>query len=536
VKRDIGDACLNGDPEIARRFAFAADGWAAAVAGRGIDCPQPWADEDWSELRDFNASHGAPAETLAQIDRLRDPAARVAVTGQQAGLALGPLFTLYKALGAILLARKIEEETGVPVVPCFWIAAEDHDFEEVATVSWLSMSGEIESFQYQPANSVNGVSVGDVTIKPSLFDLIERLEATTAETEFRPQVIAWLRDGLENGGDLEGFFARVLLGLLGKYGLVALTPRLMGLRCQALSLFKKEIEQPGRLSKLVIESGNALEESGFQAALHRQPEDLNFFFYEDGKRCKLLWDNNKIALRIGDETVRTAAPGELLKEAEEDPRRLSCNVVTRPMCQDLALPTLGYIAGPGEIAYFAQLREAYETSGVFMPVIAPRPRAVLLDSRTKRFLAKAETTVEEFLKLTHAEFESRLAAKQDSSGGLQKLNELRQSLSESINGFRQQTADASPAVSKAIEKLAAGQDKGLRAIEQRMEREIAEQNQALLSQWQKAETWLRPHKKPQERVFSALAPLLVNYGMDAVDGLLRQIDPDQAEPQVIDLG
>ena len=97
--------------------------------------------------------------------------------------------------------------------------------------------------------------------------------------------------------------------------------------------------------------------------------------------------------------------------------------------------------------------------------------------------------------------------------------------------FRKDLDASSPAVSKAIEKLAGGQNKGLRTIEQRMEREIAEKNKSQTGQWQKTETWLRPNKKPQERVFSVLAPLLINYGMNTVDRLIENLDRVRTDPE-----
>jgi len=184
--RSIAEDFLAGDEALAARFAFSWRDWAGAVALRRERPAARWRDDDLEELRQFNRAAAAPPETLAQIERLADPATRVVATGQQAGLALGPLYTLYKALGAIARARRIEKELGVPTVPCFWVASEDHDFEEARKVVWLSRQGDMESFSYEPRAAVDGRSVGGIPVENGLQALVQRLEQTTAPTEFRP--------------------------------------------------------------------------------------------------------------------------------------------------------------------------------------------------------------------------------------------------------------------------------------------------------------------------------------------------------------
>ena len=533
--RSIAEDFLAGRQPIAARFAFAHDDWAGAVAMRRKRPAPPWADEDLEELRRFNAEAGAPGETLAQIHRLADPATRVVVAGQQAGLALGPLYTLYKALGAVARARRIEDRFGVPTVPCFWIAAEDHDFDEARTVFWLSQTGEIESFRYEPETPTDGLSVGDIPVEPQLRSLCRRLEETTAPTEFRPWVASWLDKALEQSPNLEALFARLLLGLLGRFGLVALTPRLMGFRRGAAALFHFELARPQWTSRQIIAAGQTLRSMGYEPVIHRRPTDLNFFFYEGRKRCKLVWEGDKIALRLGAQTLRLAQPDELRQAAEGHPDLLSCNVVSRPICQDLSLPTLGCLAGPAELAYFAQLREIYEGWSVPMPLIARRPSALLIDAPSARLLNTDGLSMAEVLEAEPQALARRLAARAAAAGGLEALGEARRALGESLRRLRERSGQTSASVDKAIDRLAEAQEKGLRLIEQRLERDLSERSQALLRRLTRAARWLHPHGKPQERVYSVLAPLLVNYGLPAIDRLAEQLDPERTDLQIINL-
>ncbi|MCX7017172.1 MAG: bacillithiol biosynthesis cysteine-adding enzyme BshC [Candidatus Sumerlaeota bacterium] len=470
--RSIAEDFVAGDEALAARFAFSWRDWAGAAALRRERPARPWSDDDWEELRRFNRDAGAPPETLAQIERLADPAARVVATGQQAGLALGPLYTLYKALGAIARARRIEKEFGVPTVPCFWVASEDHDFEEARTVVWLSQHGDMESFSYEPRAAVDGLSVGQIPVEDGLNALVQRLEQTTAPTEFRAWLLDWLATAIARSATLEWLFTRLLLSLLGRFGLVALVPRLLGLRRRAAELFEKELERPGWSSRAIIAAGEALARMGYPPALHRDPEDLNFFFYENGRRCKLVWEGDLIALRLSGETVRLAKPGELREAVQADPRRLSCNVAARPMCQDSALSTLGYLGGPGELAYFAQLREVYEGWSVPMPVIAPRPSVVLVDARARRTMEKDGLTLEALLKEKPDALSRKLALANGGGEFLEAASRAETAIRRAMDLLRDQAAPLAPAVDKAIDRLADANAKGLQTVRERMERAL----------------------------------------------------------------
>lgn len=529
-----GALCL-GAASIRERFPLAPDDWDGARAARDAHPAPPWSEDEWEELSQFNLAAGAPSAALESLRALRDPRAYAVVTGQQAGLALGPLYTLYKAIGAIRRARRLEQRWGVPVVPCFWIASEDHDFEEARSVCWLGQSGQRQTFRYEPAQDTADRPVGEIGVESSLYDLIERLEQTTAPTEFRPQVFEWLRQALAGSPNLEMLFAQLLMGLLGKHGLVCLAPRLLRFRRRALGIFRREIERPGELTRLLLEAGAALRRNGFEVLLHRREGDLNFFWMEDGRRLKLEWRQGKIAIGHGDGSPRLAEPGELLAAAQDDPRRLSGNVVTRPICQDLSLPTVAYIAGPGELAYFAQLREAYEACEAMMPIISRRPSAALLDAPASRLLAKTQIDARDLMEAGAADLARRLSVRPQDRQALQTLEDARNNAKRMLESLQGSLAGISPAIEKSVARLAETQEKGFATVAQRLERELAQRNEARMAAFERARQWLAPDGKPQERIFSALAPLLTNYGFEAIDRLVKGLDIDSDSTQIVDL-
>lgn len=534
-RRAIFDGYVQDDPPIRERFVHGPFGWQGADAARRQSPAPPWSDADLAELREFNRRNAASQATLDNIERLADPAARVIIAGQQPGLALGPLYTLYKALGAIRLARQAHDELGVPVIPCFWVASEDHDFEEIREVNWLGREGELASFRYEPASAAEGLVARAVRVEPSLGDLIRRLEETTADSEFKPWVMEWLRGAMDGADNLESFFTRCLHGLLGEYGIVAVSPFLMGLRRQAARLFEREINDPGASTRAILEAGGALADAGYAPGLHRSADDINFFLLREERRCKLSWDGRRIAIDDPRDGRSESDPAALAAQVRESPARISTNVVSRPIVQDTALPTIGCVAGPGEIAYFAQLREVYALWEAPMPPITPRPRVLLADSRVSRFLEKSDTTLGEFLDNDPKSLMRLVAMRTGSHKALAALVDAQQSLEEEAEHLASALGNISPSVAKAVEKLRESQAKAIETVERRLEQELLQRNTSQMRRLERVEQWLRPGGRPQERVYSALAPLLVNHGPEVIAALAGKIDPRQTDLHVVDL-
>lgn len=535
TKRGIFDGWLENDPAVLGRYAIASGDWAKAWAMREATPAPGWRDEDLAELHECNRSLGAGDATLRNVERMADPATRIIVTGQQTTIGLGPLYTLYKALGAILHARQQEASSKRAVVPCFWKASEDHDFEEVRSVNWLGADGGLQSLRYEPMLEVNGRSMADVPIEDSLYGLLDRLEQSTADTQFKGEVLAWLREALDHSSDLQGFFGRAMIGLLGQFGLVVLSPYLMGLRRHAVALFEKELSNPRESSRRVIQAAAELSAAGYAAGLHRQGNEINFFIYENGRRCKLSWDGDAVLVECAGEPVRHASAAELIELVRQSPRKLSTNVISRPVTQDAALSTLAYVAGPGELSYFAQLREVYELWHTPMPMIVPRPRVLLVDARVRRFFEKSGTTLEEFRQNDPKSFFRMVMMRSVTYDAQAKLIDAQKELEATTEKLSAAIGDVSPAVKKAVEKLKESQNRALQTVQERLDQELIQQNKSHVQRLERVEQWLRPNGQPQERVYSALSPLLINYGMQAIDRLLDEIDLEKTDEQVIQL-
>ena len=359
----LAQAYLRRDPAA---LAFYRHDWGSpadrAEAAREAAARDVARDVVAGVLVEQNRSWGASGADLRLADRLRDPDAVAVVTGQQLGLFAGPLYSVYKALSAVRYAARVEAETGRPVVPVFWLAGEDHDFEEVASAAF-SDGPDVRRVRYEAP--VVGGPVGRLVLDAdALGDTLRGLEAALPEGVGREEVLGLVRDVYRPGVTMRDAFARLLRRLAP--GLVLMSVDDPHLKALAEPVFRRELAGWAETHAALVDVSDRLVEAGFHAQISPLPVNL-FAFAEDGRRLPIdpVEGTDGFRLRGGPDVPLAA----LEKWA---PGRFSPNVVLRPVVQDVLLPTVAYVAGPGEAAYFAQLRPVYERFGVAMPVVWPR--------------------------------------------------------------------------------------------------------------------------------------------------------------------
>ncbi len=331
----------------------------------------------------------APAPAREAAAKLADAATVAVVTGQQAGLFGGPLYTLLKALTAIRLAARVSRDHGVAVVPVFWIDAEDHDWNEIAACGVLDGSQSWCEIRVGPPEGAGDRPVGGLHYTSQIDEAIGTLEQALQQTEFTREMIDALRVDYVAGRSVPEAFGRWLERWLGPLGLVVFDASDPEAKPFAASLFRAEIENAGRTTRLAVDAGNRLTALGYHAQVTPGEASVALFDLDTVRRpIKVAGDH----LTIGDDTVL----GEALAErAEQQPQTFSPNVLLRPLVQDTIFPTVCYIAGPNELAYLAQLRPVYESFGVPMPLIQPRATATILDSAAIRFLTRYNVRFED---------------------------------------------------------------------------------------------------------------------------------------------
>lgn len=344
------------------------------------------------------------------IELLKQQTTLAVVTGQQLGILGGPLYAFYKAFTAIQLARKLSSQhEGLSFVPVFWLEGEDHDLAEIASAHVLNAESQLETIHYRPSAIAPGdektwkKQVGPIVLEKAPLDaMMDELRKALPPTSFTDEIVALVRECYVPGRTMQEAFARLLAKYFAADGLLLFDAGPRDMKILGRELFRREIETSPQLSERIVLQSVKLEET-YHAQV--KPRALNLFFInDDGERLPIIEHERG----GGDATPhartfflkgsrKTFTLSELLRFVDEEPERFSPNVVLRPIYQDTLLPTVSYVAGPGEISYFAQFKPAYEWAGLPMPLIHPRLSATLIEERFERTFTKFQLTAEDVL-------------------------------------------------------------------------------------------------------------------------------------------
>ncbi len=492
-------------------------------------------------LAEQNAAWGADEATLALVDRLRDPASVAVVSGQQLGLFAGPLYTVYKALTAVRLAARVEAETGRPAVPVFWLADEDHDFEEVHAAVFT------DDEQVRTAAYDDGLAL-DAPARPPVGRIVldaARLAQTFAELEralpagpVRADALALARDAYRPGRTMRDAFAVLLRALVGacpgprSRGLVLMSADDARLKRLAAPVLIREAAQWRETAQILDDRSAALVAAGFHAQIAPSPLGL-FWIDDDGLRRPVdpldVGDTESDVTLRGTDVRWTAA--EWRARVAAHPERVSPNVVLRPLVQDTLLPTVAYVAGPGEAAYYAQIAPVYAAFGVPMPAIVPRLSLTLVEPGVRRTLGRYGLDVPDLrgdlnphwsrLALAGTDVPAAFAdARRDADALTARLDALAADVGGSLAGA---SGAMQAAIRKAIDRM---ESKTVR-VERRRHDDV----RARLA---RAQTALWPGGTLQER---ALAPLqlVALHGPDVFTRVIDAVPFDPTVHHVVDL-
>lgn len=338
-------------------------------------------------LEQINRAAGSGERSLGNIHLLREPDTVAVVTGQQAGLFTGPLYTIYKALSAIKMAECLSKN-GQKAVPVFWIATEDHDFKEVSTATVRGREGKLDEFAYRATESAATVPVGDIGIDDSISDVIDKLITSLPPTEFSVELKRLLTESYLDGEFFGKAFARLLAALFRDHGLILIDPLHAGVKKLAGPIYVKAIERSEAIVVRLVERSRELISDGFHAQVLVEDDYFPLFWHTDsGERTALRNAGNGVYRSKADRREFTLA--ELGEIAGNEPSRFSPGVMLRPVVQDYLLPTICYFGGGAEVAYFAQNSEVYR--------ILERPATTILHRQSFTIVeAKHGRTMEKF--------------------------------------------------------------------------------------------------------------------------------------------
>jgi bacillithiol biosynthesis cysteine-adding enzyme BshC len=482
-------------------------------------------------LEASNRRWGAAEETLKNIQLLRDEDCIAVVSGQQAGLFTGPLYTIYKALSAVKLAGCLRQRN-TKAVPVFWIAAEDHDFAEVAKAEFISRDCQLNSVEVSPAVHREGQPVGQVVTDESIESVVDELFGLLPHSEFADDMKALVLEAWQPGRGFVDSFARMMTSLLGSHGLIFLNPLDAGLKKLAAPIYSAAARQSSDIALAIEERSHALEEAGYHAQVMATANSFPLFLHDESgaRHAVTRTESGKYRAKEG-ATEYTST--ELAQLALDSPERFSPNVTLRAVVQDYLLPTIAYYGGAAEIAYFAQTAEVYRVLGRPATPILPRASLTMIERHAGRVLERYGLTLEDFFEgiepVIWKVVEEHLGV-----NTAKCFARTEQNVNDELDRLRKELEAIDPTLATALDTGRNKINYQLEGLRTRFVRAQMTRDEAAHRQLQRVFEQLYPSKDLQERHIN-ITSLLARHGTYVIEWIYNAINLGSNEHQVIKL-
>lgn len=480
-----------------------------------------------------NKALHAGSKTFANIDALGDAKTVAVVTGQQVGLFGGPLYTIYKTLTTIRLCKELRKwHRNTTFVPVFWLETEDHDFAEANHTTFLDETGAPATFEYTPAippddNAPNRGAVGKLTFDDGIDAVIAALEEKLPKTEFHPAVMKLLRKCYKPGVDFGTAFGMLMHALFHDDGLVLVNPLDPAVKRLLAPVFRRELETSPRVSEAIISRTAEIEEM-YHAQV--KARTINLFMLWKGGRYGIdpRRDHGDYWLKG---TRQYFSKEELMTMLEKEPERFSPNVVLRPICQDFLFPTVMYVGGPGEIAYFAQFKGAYDAFEMPMPVIYPRASVTLVEQRFATQLERLSMGLGEYLH-NPAEAVQKIVQAQSAVNLDELFAHSRATIEGAFDTLQTSIERIDKTLLGALTNAKEKTGQSLDVLAKKTMDAAVRGNETVTRQMDKLKASLYPNDVLQERALNILY-FLNKYGMEFLPAIAERISVDTFEHQAL---
>lgn len=471
-----------------------------------------------NHIEEYMKRFGLSDASLRNINLLKEDAL-VVVGGQQAGLLTGPLYAINKVISVIKLAEKQSELLDVPVVPVFWIAGEDHDYQEINHIFVKDNKSLIKkTYPYKPKTKemVSDMALDYETAKEWIEEIIESL----GETDRTNGLMTWLTDSLRDTVTISDFFANLLNELFKEYGLLLVDSGNPKFRKLGASAYYEIVQQCSNISTNVLNQQEKIRSAGYKPMLETGVDNANLFFYDFMDKNRTLLTFHKTENVFISKDNLNFSKEELLEKVEAAPENFSTNVITRPMLQEKLFPVLAFVGGPGEIIYWAETSEAFGLVGEKMPPVYPRLNITLLERNIASHLDELHLTVEKVIKTGCLnEKKTILDSLKDRT-----IEESYEILNDMIDRQHDRWSEAAIPYDSNLESLFKKNKsillKQLEFMKQKTDESHLRIHEEIARKYDNIENSLHPLNGPQDRVLNPIY-FMNKYGKDWLDFLLR---------------
>lgn len=452
--------------------------------------------------------------------KLRAADSVVVIGGQQAGVLTGPLYTIHKVVSTIVLAKQKEAELGVPVVPVFWIAGEDHDYLEVNHI-YTEVNQKIEKSTF-PQAVLDKKMVSDILLdQEKCFLWVKKIIESFGETEYTNTILAFTEQAIQRSRSLVDFFAHIIMEMFKDFGLLIIDSGDKNIRVLERDYFLMQIRDHQKITEAVLNQQEKIHQMGFANALEIKENAANLFYYDEETGSRILLEYQPETKHfIGKNSSIQFTYEQLVELANNKPQSLSNNVVTRPLMQEWLFPTLAFIAGPGEIAYWSELKQVFEHYDIKMPPIVPRLNITLLERSIDTDLKELDFSLEEVLVNGISDYKEKfLLSVKDPD-----IDDVFLRLRNDLTGYYQTIVEKTEEIDKGMNPLIKKNEeliqKQIRFLEDKIIESIHRKHVVSLRKIDRVGNALRPNGSPQERVINPFY-FLNKHGFEFIRQLVQ---------------
>jgi bacillithiol biosynthesis cysteine-adding enzyme BshC len=495
------------------------------TANRRVD-PREASDLLIKQNRNFDA----PEAALAAAAELGHPNAVALFSGQQAGLFGGPLYTIYKSLTLIGWAARVRKMLNCPVVPIFWIAADDHDYEEIRWTSFPGLDNSIHKLVLDHHGLPDRTPASEIPLGASIDAIRAALTQGQVKTEFTPQITEALATDYAASRTISEGFGRWMSRLLGRYGMVVFDPSDPAAKKLCEPLFAEEIEGHDQTAHALSDIDCRLDEAGYHKQVSH-PEGHSHLFHVQNGRHALHAENGSLWTDpVGRDKAEDVATWRT--RLAEKPEAFSPGVLMRPVVQSYLFPVVGAVCGPSEIAYWAQARALFDRFGQVMPVVLPRSSATITERKitsavdklghpVSAFFGDIEALINEhFERSFPTDLEEQFAA--EGENWRARMEELKRT----VVAFE-------PTLAKSFDVSTGRMLSTLEQLQHKVFQAHKRKGEEIRAKFYKLAAHLHPEGHPQERVFN-VTYYLNKYGFEFLDRVRDQLKIDTPDHQVIE--
>ena len=440
-------------------------------------------------------------------------------TGHQLCLMTGPLFFIYKIITTIKAAYKLSKKyPEFNFIPVYWMASEDHDFEEIQ--SFLFKGKKIQWNSEQEGRAVGTIQLDDLD---PLLDLFEQHLGSKPSAETLKK---WIAISYRNSSNLAEATRKFVHFLFQDYSLVVVDANDFNLKKLFVPAMAMELKNQKCFESVATQTQNIKKTYNEKFVPQVNPRPINLFYLTSKDRYLIRKEENHYYLEDSDKKL---SEKEMLNELEEHPERFSPNVLMRPLYQETILPNVGYIGGGGELAYWFQLNHFFETHNIPFPILVLRNSALLLSEKTAQKLNRLDISTKDcFLPRVNL---INKKIRQISNIDLD-LGFLKKQLEKQFDYLEGLVAQTDPSFEGALKAQLAKQNKGIEALEKRL---LQAQKRKLKDQVQRMTDLHKeifPNDALQERQLNVVE-FYLDHGGEFINALMKVLDPFSNEFSVI---